>query len=164
MKKIISFFRDGTAEEWLGRILISVVIIPVVLNILNRELFARYSSTLEAIALLAYVGIGYAMFGYLYKKDDHVDVRFVTLLLPPVGQKIVELFRDVFIFAFSAFMTYWGTKLAISNLNRDVPATHICYSWGYALIAVGGFSGATRSFWALVSRLFKKKESKEDKA
>ena len=37
MKKIASFFRDGTAEEWLGRILISVVIIPVVINILNRE-------------------------------------------------------------------------------------------------------------------------------
>lgn len=162
MKKIISFFRDGTAEEWLGRILISVVIIPVVLNILNREFFSRYSSTLEAIALLAYVGIGYAMFGYLYKKDDHVDVRFVTLLLPPFGQKLVELFRDVFIFAFSAFMTYWGIRLTISNLGRDVPATHICYSWGYALIAVGGISGVTRSFWALVSRLLPKKGSKEE--
>ena len=87
MKKIASFFRDGTAEEWLGRILISVVIIPVVINILNREFFTHYSLTLESIALLAYVGIGYAMFGYLYKKDDHVDVRFVTLLLPPFGQK-----------------------------------------------------------------------------
>lgn len=64
MKKIASFFRDGTAEEWLGRILISVVIIPVVINILNREFFTHYSLTLESIALLAYVGIGYAMFGY----------------------------------------------------------------------------------------------------
>ena len=61
MKKIASFFRDGTAEEWLGRILISVVIIPVVINILNREFFTHYSLTLESIALLAYVGIGYAM-------------------------------------------------------------------------------------------------------
>lgn len=162
MKKITSFFRDGTAEEWLGRILIAVVIIPVVINIVNRELFNRYSLTLESIALLAYVGSGYAMFGYLYKKDDHVDVRFVTLLLPPLGQKLVELFRDIFIFAFSAFMTYWGIKLALANLNRTVPATNICYSWGYVLIVVGGISGAIRSFWALVSRLLKKKESKED--
>lgn len=163
MKKIASFFRDGTAEEWLGRILISVVIIPVVINILNREFFTHYSLTLESIALLAYVGIGYAMFGYLYKKDDHVDVRFVTLLLPPFGQKIVELFRDIFIFAYSVFMTYWGIKLALANLNRTIPATDICYSWGYILITIGGISGAIRSFWALISRLFKKKESKEDK-
>lgn len=76
------------------------------------DLELQYSLTLESIALLAYVGIGYAMFGYLYKKDDHVDVRFVTLLLPPFGQKIVELFRDIFIFAYSVFMTYWGIKLA----------------------------------------------------
>lgn len=162
MKKIISFFRDGIAEEWLGRMLIAVVIIPVVINILNREFFNRYSITLESIALLAYVGIGYAMFGYLYKKDDHVDVRFVTLLLPPLGQKLVELFRDIFIFAFSIFMTYWGMKLALGNLNRTIPATNICYSWGYVLIAVGGASGSVRSFWALVSRLLKKRESKED--
>lgn len=162
MKKLISFFRDGTAEEWLGRALIVIVIIPVVLNILNREIFNRYSVTLESIALLAYVGIGYAMFGYLYKKDDHVDVRFVKLLLPPFGQKMVELFRDIFILAFSAFMAYWGIKLALNNLNRTVPATNICYSWGYVLIAVGGISGAMRSFWALVSRLFRKKKSKED--
>lgn len=163
MKKIASFFRDGTAEEWLGRVLIVVVIIPVVLNILNREFFDRYSATLEAIALLAYIGIGYAMFGYLYKKDAHVDVRFVTMLLPPFGQKLAELFRDIFILAFSALMAYWGIRLALNSLNRDVPATNICYSWGYALIAVGGISGAIRSFWALVSPLFRKKESKEDK-
>ena len=97
------------------------------------------------------------------KKDDHVDVRFVTLLLPPFGQKIVELFRDIFIFAYSVFMTYWGIKLALANLNRTVPATDICYSWGYILITIGSISGAIRSFWALISRLFKKKESKEDK-
>ena len=163
MKKMTSFFRDGTAEEWLGRILVVVLIIPVVLNILNRELFDRYSATLESIALLAYIGIGYAMFGYLYKKDAHVDVRFVTMLLPPFGQKLVELFRDMFIFAFSAFMFYWGISLALNALNHNVPATNISYSWGYALIAVGGISGAIRSFWALVSPLFRKKESKEDK-
>lgn len=163
MKKLISFFRDGTAEKWLGRLLIVTVIAPVVVNILNRELFNRYSITLESIALLAYVGIGYAMFGYLYKKDDPVDVRFVTLLLPPFGQKIVELFRDLFIFVYAVFMTCWGIKLAIANLHRDIPATNICYSWGYVLITVGGLSGALRSFWALVSRLFKKKDSKEDK-
>lgn len=49
------------------------------------------------------------------------------------------------------------------NLNRTVPATDICYSWGYILITIGSISGAIRSFWALISRLFKKKESKEDK-
>lgn len=161
MKKLISFFRDGTAEEWLGRVLIVVVIIPVVLNIVNREIFSKYSSTLESIALLAYVGIGYAMFGYLYKKDDHVDVKFVEMLLPPLGQRIVELVRDLFILAFSAFMAYWSIKLALNNLNRTVPATNICYSWGYALIAVGAISGTLRSFWTLVSRFIKKSEEDE---
>ena len=153
MKKVISFFRDGTAEEWLGRLLILVVIIPVVINVAYREIFSKYSTTLEATALLGYVGIGYAMFGYLYRKDGHVDVKFVEMMLPPLGKKLIELFRDLFIFTYSVVMVYWGFKLARMNLNHLVPATRISYAWGYVLIIIGAFSGAVRSLWALLSRV-----------
>lgn len=164
MKKIISFFRDGTAEEWLGRLLILTVIVPVVINVVYRELFNKYSSTLEAVALLAYVGIGYAMFGYLYKKDGHVDVKFVETMLPPLGQKILELFRDLFIFVYSVVMVYWGVTLVRGNQSHLVPATQISYAYGYGLILIGAFSGAVRSLWALIARvvkLFGKKSEEE---
>lgn len=153
IKKVISSFRDGAVEEWLGRVLILLVIIPVVINVAYRELFSKYSTTLEAVALLGYVGIGYAMFGYLYKKDSHVDVKFVEMMLPPLGKKLLELFRDLFIFTYSVVMVYWGCKLARMNLQHLVPATRISYSWGYGLIVVGAFSGAVRSLWALLSRV-----------
>ena len=65
LKKVIAAFRNGAVEEWLGRVLVLVVIIPVVINVGYREVFNKYSTTLEAMALLGYVGIGYAMFGYL---------------------------------------------------------------------------------------------------
>ena len=110
------------------------------------------------------VGIGYAMFGYLYKKDSHVDVKFVEMMLPPLGKKIVELFRDLFIFAYSVVMIYWGTKLAGMNVDHLVPATKISYAWGYVLIVIGAFSGAVRSLWAIIARIvgfFGKKSDKE---
>lgn len=156
MKKIIAFFRDGTAEEWMGRVLITLVIVPVILNIANREFMNRYSTNIETVALFAYVWIGYAEFGYLYKKDIHVDVKFVENMLPPVGQKMVELLRDIFIFAFSVFMMYWGVKLCQSNISRMVTGTKIPFLFGYLSIVIGFLSGAVRSFWALISRFFKK--------
>ncbi|WMJ83359.1 TRAP transporter small permease [Oscillospiraceae bacterium LTW-04] len=155
MKKIAAFFRDGTAEEWMGRVMVILVIVPVIINIFSRVVLQHYSTTLEAIALSAYVWIGYAGFGYLYKKDAHVDVKFIQNLLPPIGQQILDILRDIFIFVFSAFITYWGLKLCKSGLTRMVTGTKIAYFFPYLSIVVGFFSGAVRSLWSLLSRIFK---------
>ena len=53
MKKLISFFRDGRFEELLGCLMILTVIVPVIINIVNRSVFGFYSINLEAVALLA---------------------------------------------------------------------------------------------------------------
>ena len=63
MKKIIAYFRDGKFEELLGVLAIITVIIPVIINIVNRSVFNFYSINLEVTALLAYVWIGYGFFG-----------------------------------------------------------------------------------------------------
>ena len=155
MKRIAAFFRNGAAEEWMGRVMVVLVIVPVIVNIFSRAVLNHYSTTLEAIALSAYVWIGYAGFGYLYKKDAHVDVKFVQKLLPAVGQQIIDIFRDVFIFVFSAFITYWGIKLCKSGLTRMVTGTKISYFFLYFSIVVGFFSSAVRSLSSLLSRIFK---------
>lgn len=155
MKKIAAFFRNGTAEEWMGRVMVVLVIVPVIINIFSRAVLNHYSTTLEAAALSAYVWIGYAGFGYLYKKDAHVDVKFVQKLLPPIGQQIIDIFRDVFIFVFSAFITYWGIKLCKSGLTRMVTGTKISYFFLYFSIVVGFLSSAVRSLSSLASRILK---------
>ena len=43
MKKIIAYFRDGKFEELLGCLMIVTVIVPVVLNIINRSVLNKYS-------------------------------------------------------------------------------------------------------------------------
>lgn len=158
MKKLIAFFRDGKFEEILGCLAIITVILPVIANIINRTFLNKYSITLESTALLAYVWIGYAFFGFMYKKDTHVDVGFVVNMMPPAAQKVCNLLRDVFIFAFCVYMCYWGCKLFSTNLNRYATGTKIPLAVGYASIIFGYGSGAIRSCWALISRLFKKKE------
>lgn len=158
MKKLIAFFRDGKFEEILGCIAIVVVILPVVANIINRTFFSKYSITLESSALLAYVWIGYGFFGFMYKKDTHVDVRFIVNAMPPALRMVFDLLRDVFIFVFCMYMTYWGCKLFSTNLNRYAVGTKIPLAVGYASIVFGYGTGVIRSFWALASRLFKKKE------
>ena len=164
MKKIAILFRNGTAEAWMGRLMVVLTIVPVIINVFSRSVFKHYSTSLEAIALSAYVWIGYAGFGYLYKKNAHVDVKFIEKMLPPIGQEIMEIIRDVFIFVFTAFMTYWGVKLCKSGLTRAITGTKISYFVPYASIVVGFFSGAVRSFWSLLSRIFKiGKERRTDK-
>lgn len=164
MKKIFAFFRDGVAEEWIGRVAISVIIVPVVLNIFNRLLFKEYSSVLEDLALIAFVWIGYAGFGYHYKKDSHVDVRFVENLLPVRGQEIFEFFRDLYIFAFSAVMVVWGIRLSKNGLVNRLPGSRLLYIYADLAVVFGFVSGALRSGYSVIQRicsLFRKKEVRE---
>lgn len=157
MKKIIAFFRDGKFEEILGCIAIAVVIVPVIINIVNRSFLNFYSTSLEAVALLAYVWIGYGFFGYMYKKDAHVDVKFVVNKMSPPVRAIFDLLRDIFIFVFSAYMVYWGLKLCSTNITGYATGTKIPLAVGYASIAFGYFSGAVRSLWTIMTRFTKKR-------
>ena len=161
MKKIIAYFRDGKFEELLGCLMLVTVIVPVVLNIINRSVLNKYSISLEATALLAYVWIGYGFFGYLYRKDAHVDVKFIVNKMPPKVRVFFDLLRDLFILLFSAYMVYWGYKLFGSNLNRYATGTKIPLAVGYASIIFGYFSGAVRSFWTIISRLFRRGEDQK---
>lgn len=156
MKKIIAFFRDGRFEEILGCLMIATVIIPVIINIINRSFFSFYSINLEITALLAYVWIGYAFFGYLYKKDAHVDMKFLVNMMSPTLRAVFDFLRDVLIFAFSVYMVYWGVKLCSTNLTRYATGTKIPLAIGYASIAFGFFTGAVRSLWAIITRFVKK--------
>ena len=158
MKKLISFFRDGRFEELLGCLMILTVIVPVIINIVNRSVFGFYSINLEAVALLAYVWIGYAFFGYLYKKDAHVDMKFLGNMMSPSVRAVFDLLRDLLILVFSVYMVYWGVKLCASNLTRYATGTKIPLAFGYASIAFGFFTGTVRSFCAIITRMFKKKK------
>ncbi len=158
MKKIIAFFRDGRFEELLGRVAILVVIIPVIINIVNRSVFNFYSTNLEAIALLAYVWIGYGFYGYLYKIDAHVDMKFIVNRMSPPVRRVFDIIRDVFILVFSVYLLYWGIKLIRTNITRYATGTKIPLAVGYASIAFGSLNVAIRSCWSLLSRIFMKKQ------
>ena len=100
MKKIIAFFRDGKFEEMLGCMALTLVIVPVILNIINRSFLNKYSLNLEYTALLAYVWIGYGFFGYMFKREAHVDVKFIVNLLPGPARLFMDVLRELLIFCF----------------------------------------------------------------
>lgn len=153
MKKVISFFRDGKAEEAMGILATVLVIVPIILNIFTRAFFSKYYISLEAIALSAYTWIGYAGFGYLYKKDAHVDVPIVRKLLPPMGQTILDWFRDIYIFVLSVVLVYWGFKLTASNMLRFVPGSSVSLGYATLSIVIGYGSGCVRSFYSICRRI-----------
>ncbi|MEA5012445.1 MAG: TRAP transporter small permease subunit [Angelakisella sp.] len=155
MKKIIDYFRDGKFEELLGCLAIVLVIVPVILNIVNRSFLNKYSLNLESIALLAYVWIGYGFFGYMYKKDSHVDVKFIVNKVNPRARIFFDVLRDILICGFSVYMVYWGYRLCSTNMTRYVAGTKIPLAIGFASIAFGYFSGAVRSFCTLIGRLIR---------
>ncbi len=161
MKKIIAYFRDGKFEELLGCVAIVVVIVPVIINIVNRSILNFYSIGLEVTALLAYVWIGYGFFGYMYKKDAHVEMKFVVNKIPVNVRAVFDVLRDVLICAFSVYMVYWGLKLCKTNITRYVTGTKISLALGYASVVFGFFSGAVRSLWAIVGRFIRKKKKGE---
>lgn len=161
MKKLIAYFREGKFEELIGCLAIAVVIVPVIVNIINRSFLNHYSTTIEAVALLAYVWIGYGFYGYLYKKNAHVDVKFLMNYMPPSAKAVFDMIRDIFILAFSIFMIYWAVKLMGVNMTRYATGTKIPMAIGYASIAFGSASAAIRSFCTIMGRFFKKKKKEE---
>ena len=159
MKKVISFIRDGKAEEWMGRIAMFLVLVPIIANIFTRALLSKYFISLEAIALTAYVWLGYAGFGYLYKTDAHVDVALLRKLMPPLGKTLMDWFRDIYIFVLSAVLVYWGFRLTRNNIPCMYAGSTISLWYASASIVVGYGSGFIRSGWSLGCRivnLFKK--------
>ena len=162
MKKITAFFRDGKFEEILGCIAIAVVIIPVIINIFNRSVLSFYSIDLEVTALLAYVWIGYGFFGYMYRKDSHVDMKFVVNMMSPQMRSFFDLLRDVLIFVFSCYLVYWGYKLFSTNLHRYATGTKIPLAIGYASIIYGFGTGAVRSLFSIIKRITGKGKEAEE--
>ena len=157
MKKIIAYFRDGKFEELLGCLMIVTVIVPVILNIINRSILNKYSINLETTALLAYVWIGYGFFGYMFGKDSHVDVKFIVAKMGPRMRFVFDLLREVYICLFCCYMAYWGCKLFSTNTARMVAGTKVPLAIGYASIAFGFGTGAVRSFWAIITRFILRK-------
>ena len=86
-----------------------------------------------------------------------MDVKFIVGKLPPRGQAVMALLRDVLILLFSAYMVYWGWRLFRTNLTRYATGTRIPLAVGYASIIFGFLSGAIRSFCAIAGRLIPKK-------
>jgi TRAP-type C4-dicarboxylate transport system permease small subunit len=158
MKKIIDYFQNGKFEELLGSLAIIVVIVPVTINVVKRTFFGNYSVTLEAIALLAYVWIGYGFFGYLYKKDAHVDVKFIVQKASSGTRKFLDFLRDVIILIISVYLFYWGCKLFRTNINRYATGTKIPLAVGYASIIFGYGTAAIRCMVSIGRRLFHSKQ------
>lgn len=158
MKRIIDFFESGKFEELLGSLAIIIVIVPVTINVVKRTFFGSYSVTLEAIALLAYVWIGYGFFGYLCKKDAHVDVKFIVQKASPGARKVLDFLREVIILAIAAYLFYWGCKLFRTNINRYATGTKIPLAVGYASIVFGYGTAVIRCLFSIVRRVFHKKQ------
>ena len=87
-----------------------------------------------------------------------MDVKFIVNKMSPPVRAVFDLLRDILILVFSVYMVYWGCKLFSTNITRYATGTKIPLAVGYASIAFGFFSGAVRSFCAIIGRLFKKKE------
>ena len=168
MKQIVNFFRDGKFEEMLGCVALTLVIVPVILNIINRSFLNKYSLNLESIALLAYVWIGYGFFGYMFKREAHVDVKFIVNLLPGPARLFMDVLRELLIFCFSVYMTWWGFKLTQSNLARYVAGP--IFLWPTAMPASPSASAPGRStasarccagFWDSLKRKGRRKLTNE---
>ena len=90
-----------------------------------------------------------------------MDVKFIVNKMPPKVRAFFDLLRYLFILLFSAYMVYCGYKIFGSNLNRYATGTKIPLAVGYASIIFGYFSGAVRSFWTIISRLFRRGEDQK---
>ena len=133
-----------TLIKWLdenieGILLILLSILTVVVVFI--QVFMRYvlDSSLvwsEELARYAFIWMIYIGVSYGVKRQAHISVDAVTLLLKRKGKFILAFCANIAFLAFAAILIYFSFEV-VAQVTRSSPAMNIPMQWVYAAPMVG---------------------------
>lgn len=131
-------------------------------GILILQVFFRYaldSSLSWSEELSRYMMIWTAMLGAVAVLDegDFVSFRWIINLMGPLMQRVLRVLMIICSLFFLIILTYFGTKLALYNMNQMSPALNVPIGWVYVALPVGSFLIALR----MVAQIFQKQPPSE---
>lgn len=135
--KIIRWF-DRHIEEVLLTLFSSVMVAVIFLQVVMRQ-FDSSLSWSEELARYCFIWLVYIGISYGVKKQRHIKVDVILLLLKEKGQIIVTIIANLLFVAFALFVIRYGFDIATQLLNfgQKSPANQIPMGLIYMATPVG---------------------------
>lgn len=124
------------AEQLIGSIMLIVVVLLVFISAIvrltpNINIIWSVDASQLLFIWISMIGTDIAL-----KKHGHMGVDLLVRKFPIKAQKFLALGSYLLCFAFSLFVTYWGTLLCIENALRKYQTLKISYSFATAAVPV----------------------------
>lgn len=122
-------------------LLITIVAIQAILlmaSVLFRYVFNSPIIWGDEIVRYSLVWMTFAGVAMATKENQMIKVDVIDMILPKTGQKIVNIFVDVVVIVFMAFMIYYGLKM--TNYQSGMfgeTLTWFSYAYVYISIPIG---------------------------
>lgn len=142
-------------------ILLLVVIIAVmtgslVIMIFGRNFFNTSFASLEEISRYTFVWLTFIGAAIAFKRKEHMGMDFIVSKLRGKAAKYVESLQDIFALILFALFIYYGSELAILNMNVVSLQSGIPMGYVYFIIPISGFIMAVHAVDHMIKRSNKK--------
>lgn len=100
----------------------ALVVISLVVpwGVYTRYVLESAASWPEPMAILLSIVLTFFGAAVCYRSGVHMRVTVVRDLLPPLGQRIVDLIAEALMAAISLFMIVWGTRLVAATWDQVI--------------------------------------------
>ncbi|WP_221930842.1 TRAP transporter small permease [Telmatospirillum sp. J64-1] len=133
------WIRSRTIEEWLGALLMTVVVALLGWQVGLRFIMNQSLSWLEEVARFAFVWAVYFGFIIAAEKDRHIRVSLHIGLMPPFWQKVMLTLADLVWLVFNGVVVWYGAEFVASMF--DFPfisqTTGINLAWVQMIVPLG---------------------------
>ncbi|MDV2582195.1 TRAP transporter small permease [Alkalibacillus haloalkaliphilus] len=125
-------------EEWLlvafGSVMTTVIFIQVIMREMGSSLSWSEELGRYCFIWLVYIGISYGV-----KKQRHIKVDVLLILLKDKWKVVLSLFANVLFFIFAALVVYYGTDISMNllQLGQRSPALQVEMGLVYLAAPIG---------------------------
>lgn len=135
--KIIRWF-DEHIEEVLLTIFSSIMVVVIFIQVVMRQLDNSLSWS-EELARYCFIWLVYVGISYGVKKQRHIKVDVLLLVLKEKGQIILTIIANIIFMVFAIFVIRYGYDIAskLLTFGQKSPALHIPMGLVYMATPIG---------------------------
>jgi TRAP-type C4-dicarboxylate transport system permease small subunit len=133
-----AILRRGLAnfEEIGAGIGLLLVIGLVTFTIVNRYVLQRSGVWAPELAEMIFAWVVFLGASAASKRDMHISIDVLVRYFGPRTRALIQLFGDVVLVVFLAYVTYLSVKITISSHSRVSPVLRIPFSYVYGSAAL----------------------------
>jgi len=122
---------------FLAKVFGGIMAVAVVVQILCRYLPLNFAWT-EELARLMFMWFSFTGAALTFGKNKHLSIDLLYLKFSPAVQRVLNIFGQLVIFAFSAIICYYGFHLLKIVSMQTSPMLRISMKYFYAAVPYGG--------------------------